>query len=704
MMDEKQLLDYIRQSYPNGLVLKDLVQRLKKRGVEKQVIHVLAQRLVETGKLMKFKGDRYGLPKPSKQLKLVTGRLQSFAKGFGFVIPDESDAVDVFVEGRDFLSSIHGDRVTVRVEGQKKWGKPQGKIVKLIERGHSQIVGRLELSQYGYYLIPDEKRIFQDISISPKKVNAAKPGQKVVVEILEDKKKGNYLEAQVIKVLGFPNELGVDIESVIAKYELPGEFPKKAVQIAEWLSKQPINTEDRVDFRDLTIITIDPEDAKDLDDAISLECTSDGHYHLGVHIADVSYYIKEGDLLDQEAYKRGTSVYLVDRVVPMLPPQLSNGICSLHPGVDRLAYSCMMEFDENGNQVRSYFADSIIKTNYRLNYEEVQSVYDGNDKEVRVKYKEIMPLLGWIKELALKLRKNRATKGSVDFNIPETKVILDHKGKPIELRKIENTLSHQVIEECMLAANETVASFMAHKQLPFIYRVHPSPNVDKLRLFADFIRELGYKLKITDPMESKQLQQLVQAAKGKPEERLINNLLLRSMQEARYAVENIGHFGLAKSYYTHFTSPIRRYPDLIVHRYLRKTLRKSFVPEDRAKLEARLNDICQQSCRMERTSMEAERESIQIKKIEYMLTQMGKVFHGVISGMMPFGFFVELQEVMVDGLVSMDALGADEFIYLEEEHVIKGRKSKVSFRLGDRVKVRVVRVDQEARELDLVLV
>jgi ribonuclease R len=718
-MKKEELYQYIQAHYPKSFMVKDLAKRLKKNGVSRQEIKETIKWLTQKGKIRQVSKDRYertdtvpsaAASKSSataRNANIIQGKLEAFSQGFGFVVPEKANVEDIYIPEEDMRNTLalNGDTVLVRIESRPRTGKPRGKIVKLVKRKKTQFAGIYHTDSYGSYLYPQEKRIFQPISIPRSKTLQAREGQVVIVNLLEtEQKKQAYLEGEITRILGYPGDFGVDMESIIAKHGLPLEFPETVLKQAEKQSAKEIEMEGRLDYREKLVITVDPEDARDLDDAISLEKTPEGHWLLGVHIADVSHYVREGTELDKEAGSRGTSVYFPDRVIPMLPPTLSNGICSLHPEVDRLTLSCFIEYDKRGTLLKTKFAQTVIRSHARFNYDQIQEFLDGKESaSFRKTYAACLTHIKQMAELALILRQKRGERCSIDFNLPEAKVILDKKGKPTGIKKEENTFSHQLIEEFMLAANTAVATHMNSKGYPFVYRIHPSPDAEKLKEFAAFLRPLGYKLKITDPMEAKEIQRLLKAAANKPEEHLINNLLLRSMQEARYSVENIGHFGLAVPFYTHFTSPIRRYPDLMVHRLLKKEIHHSLTALNKDELYRYLEDACKRCSEAERQSMEAEREAQLVKKLEYLKGHLGTEHPGVISGVMRFGVFVEIGDILVDGLIPLESLGDEEFIFLEDQYLLKGLRTKRTFRLGDSLRVKIARVNQEENKVDLEL-
>ncbi len=719
-MKKEEIYKYIQSNYPKTFALGDLARRLKKNGVERPDVREAIAWLTQQGKIRQVQGQRYArtdtAPAGTKTARtasgprkapIIQGKLECFSQGFGFVIPEVAGNPDIYIPEEAMKSSIalNGDTVLVKIESRPRAGKPRGRIVKLVKRNKTSFIGLFESDRYGQFVSPQEKRVFQPIRVPRGKSGKAQPGQMVMVSLTEPAQgKISILEGEITRVLGYPGDYGVDMESIIAKHGLPMEFSDTVLKEAEKQALKSVMSDGRLDYRDKLIFTIDPEDARDLDDAVSLEHTFEGHYLLGVHIADVSQYVTEGTELDKEAGTRGTSVYFPDRVIPMLPTALSNGVCSLHPAVDRLTLSCFLEYNAQGTLLKTRFAETIIRTRARFHYDQIQDVLDGKSTPGFLKeYSDCVPLIRELSELSLLLRKKRGERGSIDFNLPEVKIILDDKAKPIGIKKEENTLSHQLIEEFMLAANTAVATHMHSQGIPFVYRVHPSPDVEKLREFSAFLRPLGYKLKVTDPMEAKEIQRLLKSAAGKPEERLINSLLLRSMQEARYSVENSGHFGLAATFYTHFTSPIRRYPDLMVHRLLRRDIQKSLAAMNKEELLKRLEESCRLCSEAERRSMESEREAKLTKKLEFLQDHLGSIHPGVISGVVRFGVFVEMDDILVDGLIPLESLGNDEFIFLEDQYLIKGKKSKRSFRLGDSIRVKIVRINREENKVDLEL-
>ncbi|OGW55272.1 MAG: ribonuclease R, partial [Nitrospirae bacterium RIFCSPLOWO2_02_42_7] len=572
-------------------------------------------------------------------------------------------------------------------------------------RFHSRIVGRFERGKNFGFVIPSDRKISHDIYIPPKLFNKAKDGDVVVAKIIAYPQKTRNPEGEIIKVLGRSSTPGIDTGMIIEEYELPTEFPEDVITEAEALPGEVAESmlKERVDLRSLKTVTIDGERAKDFDDAVSIERLPDGRFRLWVHIADVSYYVPWGSELDNESYNRGTSVYLPDRVIPMFPERLSNHICSLNPREDRLTLTAEMMFDGNGNRINYKIYESVINSNERMTYTAVKEILEDEDSKIISRYSDLIETFHLMRELCLKLRAKRMGRGSIDFDLPEPEIILDLQSKTINIVRSERNIAHQIIEEFMLAANETIAQHMGNKEIPFIYRVHESPDEDKIMEFNEFMEDLGYKFKLNH-QQPKTFQRLLNKLEGKSEETLINQLLLRSMKQARYSTENIGHFGLASEHYTHFTSPIRRYPDLIVHRLIKEVSKNRRVKEDRrSMLDAKLKDIAKHSSERERLSMEAEREVVELKKLEFMQDKIGSEYDGVISGVVAFGFFVELEDILVEGLVRVTSMYDDFYRFEERQHRLAGDRTDKVYRLGDKVRVRVDKVDMEKRKIDFIL-
>jgi len=684
------------------LLLKELIGLFNVSRKERPVFKEMIGDMLEKGLIVKIRGDRYGLP---GKMNLITGVLQGHPDGYGFVKSDLEGEADLFVPKRNMMGAMHNDRVVARIESADRGGRLEGRIIRILERFHSRIVGRFERGKNFGFVIPSDRKISHDIYISPKLFNKAKDGDVVVAKIIAYPQKTRNPEGEIIKVLGRSSTPGIDTGMIIEEYELPTEFPEDVITEAKALPGEVAESmlKERVDLRTLQTVTIDGERAKDFDDAVSIEKLPDGRFRLWVHIADVSYYVPWGSELDNESYNRGTSVYLPDRVIPMFPERLSNHICSLNPREDRLTLTAEMMFDENGNRTNYKIYESVINSNERMTYTAVKEILEDEDSKIISRYSDLIETFHLMRELCLKLRAKRMGRGSIDFDLPEPEIILDLQSKTINIVRSERNIAHQIIEEFMLAANETIARHMGNKEIPFIYRVHESPDEDKITEFNEFMEDLGYKFKLNH-QQPKTFQRLLNKLEGKSEETLINQLLLRSMKQARYSTENIGHFGLASEHYTHFTSPIRRYPDLIVHRLIKEVSKNRRVKEDRrSMLDAKLKDIAKHSSERERLSMEAEREVVELKKLEFMQDKIGSEYDGVISGVVAFGFFVELEDILVEGLVRVTSMYDDFYRFEERQHRLAGDRTDKVYRLGDKVRVRVDKVDMEKRKIDFIL-
>ncbi|MBM7870483.1 ribonuclease R [Clostridium pascui] len=649
------------------------------------------------GLVVRTRTEHYGVP---ERMGLIVGKLQGHQKGFGFLIP-EIDRPDVFIPSSNMNGAMHGDRVMVKILREEDGGKKcEGEIVRIIERANKSVIGVFEESKNFGFVVPDEKRMYQDIYVSKEKAKGAKTGDIVIVEIQKWPDTRRSPEGKVVEILGKKGDRGIDILTIIKKYRLPEEFPPKVQSYADKIPEEIPEEEfvKRVDLRKLKIVTIDGEDAKDLDDAISIEKLPNGNYKLGVHIADVSHYVKEKNPLDKEALKRGTSVYLIDRVIPMLPKKLSNGMCSLHPKVDRLTLTCMMEIDGNGKVVDHEIFESIIKTVERMTYTDVTKILRDKDEELMKRYDYLLEEFNTMEELCKILYKKRISRGAIDFDFEECKIVLDEKGKPIKIEPYERAIANRVIEEFMLVCNETVAEYMFWANIPFVYRIHEDPDIEKLTHFNEFAHNLGYVVKMTQEIHPKSLQGIVEKAKGSREETVINTLLLRSLKKARYAPESVGHFGLAARYYCHFTSPIRRYPDLIIHRIIKEYINGKINDKRINKLTDEVSVASIQSSEMERLADEAEREVDDLKKAEYMSERIGEVYEGIISSVTAFGMFIELPNT-IEGLVHISTLNDDYYIYDEKHLCLIGERTKKKYKLGDVAKIKVDKVDIDAHEI-----
>lgn len=657
------------------------------------------QSMEKEGLVVKNRKGRYGLP---ERMNLIVGHLEGHPRGYAFLIPDNPEMEDVYVGLGNLNGAVHGDRVIVRPLFKPSGGRLEGEVVRILKRASTKVVGTIECGKQFAFVTPDDKRFYFDIFIPKDATAGAQTGQKVVVGITRWPEGRRNPEGRVIEVLGYGDEPGIDVLAVIKKYDLPLEFPEKvlrqAEQIPEEISEEEL--EGRLDLRKEKIVTIDGEDAKDLDDAVSVKRIPGG-YRLGVHIADVSYYVREDTPLDKEARKRGCSVYLVDRVIPMLPPKLSNGICSLNPRVPRLTMSVIIDFDENA-KVKSYqITPSVIQTCERMTYTAVNKILEENDQETIKRYDYLVEDFKLMEELAAKLNRKRFERGSLDFNFEEAKVILDENGRPVEIKKEHRGIGERIIEEFMLAANEVIAEHMYWLKVPFVYRVHEIPDMEKMYALQEFLHNLGYSIKGIKNIKPKALQQILEAVKGKPEERVVSTVLLRSLKRAHYSEENLGHFGLASHYYTHFTSPIRRYPDLVIHRILREQMEGGLTEERVEYLNESLGRIAKHSSERERIAEEAERETVELKMVEYMAEKVGEVFVGIISSVTPFGFFVELENT-VEGLVHVSTLEDDFYRFDEKSITLRGERTKKVFRIGDRVRVKLARVNKDERQIDFI--
>jgi len=662
---------------------------------------------------------------PSTQIRklvkerLAEGRLQVNPAGFGFVVPDapglapsdRSDSKgtreDIYVAAANLTEAMHGDRVLVRIERETPRGL-EGRIVRILERAHDTVVGRFETDAGGLaYVVPFDRRITADIHVPSGQASAAQANDMVVVQITRWPTAARGPVGRVVEVLGNINEPGVDTQIIIRKHNIPDAHSDESVEEATHLGTDvsPADIRGRTDFRPVTTVTIDGEHARDFDDAITLEKLPNGHYWLGVHIADVSHYVIEGSALDREAYDRGTSVYFTERAVHMFPSELATGLCSLNPHVDRLVQSCLMEVDRRGNVIRYEMHDGVINSDARMTYTAVNAMLTERDAETLARYREFVPLFELMRELFEILNARRRRRGSIDFDLPETEVILSEYGEIEAIVPAERNIAHRLIEEFMLLANETVAGYLVAHAVPSLHRVHEAPDEKKVAEFEEFIEPLGYGLGASGrSVTPKNFQKLIDRIRGTPEERPIAAVMLRTMQKARYDAASLGHFGLAAEHYTHFTSPIRRYPDLVVHRRLRESRTGPMTDARREQLEEELPDVARHTSEMERRADEAERELLQWKKVRFMADKVGDEYEGYITGVAPFGLFVELIEHFVEGLVHVSSMADDYYRFLEQQHVLRGENTRKTYRLGDKVRVQVVRVDMERRQVELGLV
>lgn len=700
-----RLLQYMKEEVYKPLTVQELEKAL---GVEdSSVFKDFVKALVimeERGLVVRTRSNRYGLP---EKMNLVRGKLSGHSKGFAFVIPDEPGLDDIFIPPNETNNAMHGDIVLARVSSESSGQRREGTVIRILERGVQKLVGTYVESKHFGFVIPDDKKFASDIFIPKASSKGAIEGHKVVVNLITYPEGRKSAEGEVIEILGHKNDPGIDILSVIHKHGLPLAFPEEVLEQANKTPDEidPKELKNRRDLRNDTIVTIDGADAKDLDDAVTVSKLENGNYKLGVHIADVSYYVQEGSAIDREAEDRGTSVYLVDRVIPMIPHRLSNGICSLNPKVDRLTLSCEMEITAEGEVVNHEIFQSVIKTTERMTYSDVNKILTDKDEELIQRYEPLVSMFELMEELAQILRNKRMHRGAIDFDFKEAKVLVDEEGKPTDVVLRERSVAERLIEEFMLAANETVAEHFHWLDVPFIYRIHEDPKEDKLRRFFEFITNFGYMVKGTaNSVHPRALQEIIEEVQGKPEEMVVSTVMLRSMQQAKYDPESLGHFGLSTEFYTHFTSPIRRYPDLIVHRLIRTYLIEGNLDQGtREKWGAHLPEIAQHSSNMERRAVEAERETDELKKSEYMEDKIGVEYDGIISSVTNFGMFVELPNT-IEGLVHVSYMTDDYYKYDERHLAMIGERTGNVFRIGDEITVRVVKVNKEERSIDFEIV
>ena len=635
--------------------------------------------------------------------RTLRGVYQAHPRGFGFVtIEGETD--DIFIPEKETNGALHGDTVEILLTASPEGKRKEGKIVKITERGTAKIVGLYQVAKGKHYgfVIPDNQRFLQDIFVPEERAKGAVDGHKVVVELTSYGSDNAKPEGKIVEILGHVNDPGVDIMSIVKSYDLPVEFPEKVMNQAERVPEEVSDADmaGRKDLREWVMVTIDGEDAKDLDDAVSLTRTEDGkNWILGLHIADVANYVQERSALDREALHRGTSVYLADRVIPMLPHRLSNGICSLNAGVDRLAMSCIMTVDAKGDVIDHEICESVIRVNERMSYTSVKKILEDHDEEETTRYIDLVPMFEEMEQLAGILRNRRHQRGSIDFDFPESKIMLDEEGHPMEIHSYDRNVATKIIEDFMLLANETVAEEYYWREIPFVYRVHETPDEDKIKKLAILINNFGYSLHISDEVRPGQIQKLLAKIQGTPQETMISRLALRSMKQARYTPENDGHFGLAARYYTHFTSPIRRYPDLQIHRIIKDDLRGRMNEKKMEHYQTILPEVTRQASETERRAEEAERETIRLKKAEYMEAHIGEVFEGVISGITNWGIYVELSNT-IEGLVHVANMYDDHYDYYEDRYEMVGEHTGKTYKLGETVYVRVIDADCLTRTID----
>ena len=691
---KKIIYEFISDPHYVPMKQKELAVILQVAKEDREELSRALEELLGEGKIELSKRGRYSKAQPRKAVGVFT----SHAKGFGFVSVEGLEQ-DIFIGENDTGDAFLGDTVEVVIKG-RGGRRPEGVVTKVLGHGVTEVIGTFERSKNFGFVIPDNQRINRDIFIPLERTRGAVTGQKVTAEITDYGRGRRNPEGRITQILGEASDPETEVLSIILAYGLPMEFPERVENQAERVAK-PVSDADRagrLDLREEVCVTIDGEDAKDLDDAVSLKKEGD-QYILGVHIADVANYVQENSALDWEAKERGTSVYLADRVIPMLPRTLSNGICSLNEGEDRLALSCIMTLDERGRITGHRIAESVIRVNRRLSYTGVQKVLDG-DSEEQARYPELVPMLLEMEHVSGLLRRRRRKRGSIDFDFPETKVILDEKGHTVDIRPYERNAATRLIEDFMLAANETVAEDYYWQAQPFVYRVHEKPDADRMQRLATFIRNFGYQLRTAgDELHPGEIQKLLDRIAGTPEEAMLSRLTLRSMKRAQYATDCSGHFGLSAPYYCHFTSPIRRYPDLQIHRIIKENLRGRLTAERVEHYEAILSEVAKHSSETERRADEAERETVKLKKVDYMERHIGEEYDGVISGITAYGLYVELANT-VEGLVHVNSLEGDFYEFDENASELRGARTGLAYRLGEKVRVRVKGTDRLCRTID----
>ncbi|MCI8659320.1 MAG: ribonuclease R [Lachnospiraceae bacterium] len=704
---KRHLLSVIEDPAYVPMKLKELAILLEVPKNKREELQELMDILVAEGKVSLSKKGKYGRPEISR----LTGIFSGNAKGFGFVTA-EGRTQDVFIPADKIRGAMDGDRVLVSIEAEITGKRAEGAVERVLERANRTVVGYYQKNKTYGFVVPDNRKLGQDIFIPQGQDMGAVTGHKVVVEITSygtekkgmEREGGKSPEGMITEILGHVNDPGVDILSLVRAYDLPEGFPDVVMGQVEQMPDEVTKEEwaGRKDLREWQTVTIDGEDAKDLDDAITLS-REDFGYRLGVHIADVTNYVTEGSALDEEALRRGTSVYLVDRVIPMLPHKLSNGICSLNAGTNRLALSCIMDIDRHGRVLGHEIAETVIHVDKRMTYTAVNGIITDRDPALMEEYRDFVEMFDLMKELADILRDRRRDRGSIDFDFPETKVVLDKRGKVLEVKPYDRNAATKIIEDFMLMANETVAEDYFWQDLPFLYRTHDNPDPEKMKRLAMFINNFGYSIHFQNgEIHPGELQKLLDKIEGREEEALISRLTLRSMKQAKYMPVCTGHFGLAARYYTHFTSPIRRYPDLQIHRIIKENLCGGLTEERLAHYHKIMLGVAVQSSAMERRAEEAERETVKLKKCEYMEKRVGEVFDGVISGVTNRGFYVELPNT-VEGMVSVNDLQGEYYVFDEEQMELRGEISGKVYRLGQKVKVAVSGTNRLNRTIDFVL-
>ena len=699
-VNKKQILERMKTTASKPLKTSELMKLCKVPKTAKTPFRSLLNSLVSDGTIIKIRGNRFGL---LEKMNLVTGIATAHRDGYGFVVPETKGDEDIYISPRNFSEVMHGDRVVCRVESQKRGMRNEGRIIRILERAYSTIVGVFETDQKaGGYVVPQDRRIVQDIFIPKKMKLSVKPGQVVVAEITSYPTKHRSPVGEIIEILGDPKNPKVELEIFVRKYDLIGPFPSAVLRETKSISP-PTSKEwgNRTNYRDWPIVTIDGKTAKDFDDAVHVRQLNKNEYELGVHIADVSFYVKEGTALDREALKRGTSVYFPGTVIPMLPPVLSENVCSLKAKKDRLTLSVVMRIDSAGNLKESKIEESIIRSKERLTYTDVGAILEEGDKFLSDRYSDFLDQFHVMEELSKILGERRTKEGSIDFDLPEPDILLDIQGRPEGIIKRERNVAHRIIEEFMLMANRTVAEHLVQLKFPFLHRIHEQPDEDKLQDLVDFTLSFDCYSLVKRKITSKHLQELLLEMKDRPEERLISTVVLRSMKQALYSEQNKGHFALAFKDYCHFTSPIRRYPDLIVHRVVRESLKHKLMPKKaKEELKSKLESVASHCSFRERNAEEAEREVVAGLKVRFMEKKVDQAFDGYITGVTGYGFFVEIENFFIEGMIHVSSLEDDYYVFYEKDHLLKGMRKGRVYRLGDKVRVRVAGVNEERGWID----
>jgi ribonuclease R len=698
----KKILDLFGKKPRTRLTPVEIQKRAGFGRDEVQRVVDALRELTREGQIVRLKKNHYALPAAQN---LVTGRVHAHPDGFGFLIPDGKGAEDLYLNRREMRRVMHGDRVMVRAD-RKKRGGVESHIVQILERAQKRLIGTYDEFDGRGYLVPMDPRIAAAIPLQQSAGLKPEKGKVVAAEIFRYGTAMSGPEAELVHVIGNPDDPEVQVESIVFRYGLTTSFPEP-VHLDITSASFSIREDEiaaRTDLRNWPIVTIDGENARDFDDAVCVQ-KKEHHYELFVSIADVAFYVQAGTAIDQEAYSRATSVYFPDRAIPMLPEALSNGICSLNPNEDRLSKTVAMEINVKGEVIRTRFFNSVIRSHERMTYTNVRKILVDKDPACLERYRDLVEQFKLMEELALLMYDGRRARGNLDFDLPEAEIVLDIQGMPENIVRAERNIAHRIIEEFMIAANEAVARHLEEQDLPLLYRVHEGPDAEALEAIAPLLLSLGYRLPVKrEPITPLEVQRLLESCRGKPEEKVINHVMLRAMKQAHYQPENIGHFGLASTCYTHFTSPIRRYPDLIVHRMLDRAIQGKLKPSERDELEKYLQEAGKYTSERERIAMDAEREMVDLKKAQFMMDKLGEEFSGIITSLANFGFFVELDAYFVEGLVQLSTLTDDDYHNYEKEYVIKGSRHGHKFRLGDPVRVKVVRINAFRSEIDFELV